>query len=118
MCKKLFPLFCGLLLLGAVVLFSGFAVSASAATVEETSVAGSFGSLHANACPTLSQGSSGTAVRILQSKLNYLYQRYSNPRWFVNSPNDFRPPKARISPIRDLQGNGPGSTGSNSTKWI
>ena len=92
--KKLVVFFWSILLLGAVLLFSGFTTpSVSAAMVGETSV--TTGAVtHASACPTLSEGSSGSFVRVLQSKLNYLYERYSDPRWFLNSPDNFRPPLA------------------------
>ena len=90
--KKLVLFFCSLLLLGAVVLFSGFAPSASAATGGQTSVSVAAESVQASSCPTLWLGSSGVAVQILQSKLNYLYERYSDPRWFENYPDNFNPP--------------------------
>jgi len=92
MYKKFVLVFCSILLLGIAMQFSGFASSASAETMGKTSVTVTGELAQAHACPILSQGSSRTAVRTLQRRLNYLYQRYSDPRWFRNSPDNFRPP--------------------------
>src|SRR5690348_15351416 len=84
--------FCALLF-GLAVLFSGmsFPAAAHAAAAQQQHVSIATHAAVANTCPTLSRGSNGTAVSTLQKKLNALYENFSDPRWFSNSPNDFGP---------------------------
>lgn len=47
------------------------------------------------ACPaTIEEGSTGSSVRTLQAELNTLYQDYSDPRWFTDSPDAYSNPLA------------------------
>jgi peptidoglycan hydrolase-like protein with peptidoglycan-binding domain len=92
--KRLVLFFCSVLLLGTVALFSAFVPPASAMTAQAEGATAHLNSSQSLSCPTLSLGSTGSVVKTLQGKLNYLYERYSDPRWFENWPDDFKPPLA------------------------
>lgn len=81
------------LLFGLAVLLSGmsFPASAHAAAARQQHTSIATHAAMANTCPTLSSGSTGTAVITLQNKLNFLYENFSDPRWFLDSPKDFGP---------------------------
>jgi peptidoglycan hydrolase-like protein with peptidoglycan-binding domain len=89
--QKLTLFLLGMLLLGAMVALSGFSPSVYAATVQSQNAIAHLNSAQPLACPVLSLGDGGSAVSVLQEKLNYFYQS-SDPRWFRNSPDDFKPP--------------------------
>ena len=82
--------FTGVLLLGALFLFSGFTSSASAATLsahtQQVQKPASV-SPHTSCPPTLRQGSTGSWVKELQNQLNVDYYYYD----FDNYPYDFKP---------------------------
>jgi peptidoglycan hydrolase-like protein with peptidoglycan-binding domain len=85
--KKLVLFIFSVMLLGTAFIFSGFTPPASAAPVENKSVTANDAVILAT-CPTLSQGSKGSYVKILQRKLNAKFKAGA----FSNSPNDFKPP--------------------------
>lgn len=83
------------LLLAVALTMSGVALtpSAHAATRPQSStkVAHHHNPVPASCPSTISRGSSGDLVKVLQSSLNALYLNFNDPRWFENSPKDFGP---------------------------
>lgn len=81
-------LFCAVTVLA----FSSFSLSAHAATVQQGSGSPGAHVIVATACPgTIQRGSQGNTVKAVQNTLNLLYANFNDPRWFLNSPNDFGP---------------------------
>lgn len=73
-------------------MLGGFSLSAHAATIQQASGSPRAHAAIVAACPaTIQRGSQGNTVKALQNTLNLLYANSNDPRWFLNSPNDFGP---------------------------